>query len=139
MRRQTLKKLIIAVIVIGSASAFLVYKAIYASMIYYLPVDEFLAKQPSEHQSASPVRLVGWVEMPDTMINHTPGIIEFTLKGKEKSIDVIYSGTISNNFKPDREVVVEGKLSNDGTFKADRIITRCESKYRSRLKENREN
>lgn len=49
------------------------------------------------------------------------------VKGSE-TVPVVYKGSVPDQFKAGREVMVEGELKN-GTFVADRMITKCPSKY----------
>ena len=45
-----------------------------------------------------------------------------------------YTGVEPDNFVEDREVVVEGRLEPTGVFQADTLMTRCESKYQTKVK-----
>ncbi len=49
------------------------------------------------------------------------------IKGTETAA-VIYKGSVPDQFKVGREVMLEGELHR-GTFVADRLITKCPSKY----------
>jgi len=53
--------------------------------------------------------------------------------GQNKSVAVRFVGMAPRNFSADKDVVVEGRISADGTFEAKKILTRCESKYRVKL------
>ena len=57
-------------------------------------------------------------------------VVRFRLRDVEgsASIPVRYSGTIPDQFKLGRDVHVEGKLRG-GVFVADRMVTKCPSKY----------
>jgi cytochrome c-type biogenesis protein CcmE len=50
---------------------------------------------------------------------------------------VTYRGTVPDNFAEGREVVVEGRPDETGTFSADLLLTRCESKYKAKLERPR--
>jgi cytochrome c-type biogenesis protein CcmE len=56
---------------------------------------------------------------------------DFHLLGEDKSHDlpVSYRGAIPDLFKAGADVVVEGKLGPDGVFQADKVFTKCASKY----------
>jgi len=45
---------------------------------------------------------------------------------------VVYSGVVPDAFKPDADVVLEGKLTASGTFEADNLLVKCPSKYQAR-------
>jgi cytochrome c-type biogenesis protein CcmE len=49
------------------------------------------------------------------------------VKGSE-TVPVVYKGSVPDQFKVGREVMVEGELRS-GAFVADRMITKCPSKY----------
>ena len=50
--------------------------------------------------------------------------------GKTERVTVLYTGSVSEQFRPGRDIVVDGRLQN-GVFVAERdsLITKCPSKY----------
>jgi cytochrome c-type biogenesis protein CcmE len=50
--------------------------------------------------------------------------------GKTELVTVHYTGSVPDQFRPERDIVVDGRLQN-GTFVAERdsLITKCPSKY----------
>lgn len=50
--------------------------------------------------------------------------------GKTELVTVLYTGSVSEQFRPGRDIVVDGQLRN-GVFVAERdsLITKCPSKY----------
>ena len=60
-------------------------------------------------------------------------LLEFTLTGKENSLPVNYKGVVPDNFADDIEVVVEGRLADSGVFEANKLMTKCESKYKAKV------
>lgn len=46
-------------------------------------------------------------------------------------VPVVYRGTVPDQFKLGRDVVLDGRLRN-GVFVADRVMTRCPSKYKAK-------
>ena len=50
--------------------------------------------------------------------------------GKTERVTVLYTGSVSEQFRPGRDIVVAGRLQN-GVFVAERdsLITKCPSKY----------
>lgn len=139
--RRTIK-VIIALSVIGSAVGYLLYKAAESSWVYYYSVDEFVAKRlsaTSENADAARlsgegyiIRLAGSVK-PGTIVTNTEQMqLDFELAGQKNSVPVRFYGVVPRNFAADKEVVVEGKADPNGLFKANMILTRCESKYKSK-------
>jgi cytochrome c-type biogenesis protein CcmE len=141
MNAGTIRKVIIAVIVIGAASAYLLYQTGESSWVYYYTVDEFVESVDSKTpQGESPtinskgvIRLAGRVKADSIVHNAQKMQLDFELIGQNKSVVVRFSGAAPKNFAADRDVVVEGRISADGTFEARKILTRCESKYRVKL------
>jgi len=131
-RKQT--KTVISVVVIGSAAVYLLYLSAGSSFVYYYSVDEFLPRA-ADITDARTVRLAGRVRRGSIRQNTEKLKLEFDLAGKTGIITVKYAGTVPDNFEQGREVLVEGNINKDGIFTADRIMTRCESKYSSRLEE----
>lgn len=50
------------------------------------------------------------------------------LQEKEKEIEVVYNGTKPDNFQDGTQVVVQGRYRG-GIFYADKVTTKCPSKY----------
>lgn len=46
-----------------------------------------------------------------------------------ESLDVYYQGVRPDNFSADAIVTVEGTVDRDGVFKAEKLLTKCPSKY----------
>jgi cytochrome c-type biogenesis protein CcmE len=144
MNAGTVRKFIIAVIVIGAASVYLLYQTGESSWVYYYTVDEFVESEsgkPLQGSDTQPpqtirngvIRLAGRVKADSIVHNAQKMQLDFELIGQNKSVVVRFSGVAPKNFSADRDVVVEGRISADGTFEARKILTRCESKYRVKL------
>lgn len=142
MNTRSTIKVIIALSVIGSAVGYLLYKAAESSWVYYYSVDEFVAKRlsaTSENSDAARlsgeryiIRLAGRVKAGTIVTNTEQMQLDFELAGQKNSVAVRFYGVVPRNFAADKEVVVEGKADPNGLFKANRILTRCESKYKSK-------
>ena len=143
MNRTKLTKVIIGLLVIGGASAYLLVQALRSSLAYYYSVDEFVARaaKPLEGPRTADsgtresrlIRLAGTVKPASTQKNPHDITLRFDLAGRQSSIPVTYSGPVPENFADGRDVVVEGRLSPEGVFVAQQIMTRCESKYQVKL------
>jgi cytochrome c-type biogenesis protein CcmE len=144
MNTAKLTKIIIAVAVIGVASAYLLHQAIKSSWAYYCSVDDFVKSisnatvegsgtGASKIYGNSIIRLAGRVKDGSVVHNVEKMLLDFELAGKDKSVAVRFYGAVPKNFAAGKEVVVEGRASQTGIFEADKILTRCESKYRVKL------
>ncbi len=119
-------KLIIALVVIGGAVAYLVQAGVRTGWVYSMDAAAFLEK--TEFHSRR-VRLTGAVGLENVEAN--PGMLsaKFDLVSNDKSVRVEYRGAVPDMFKPGHDVVVEGMLDKDGVFQADVLLTKCASKY----------
>ncbi|UCG48525.1 MAG: cytochrome c maturation protein CcmE [Phycisphaerales bacterium] len=140
MDKRKLTKVVIAVAVIGGASAYLLIQALSSSLVYYYSVDEFLEKRPGGAAAGNSgpddgrlMRLAGMVEQGSVVRNAENLELTFKLAGRKSSVAVIYSGRTPENFAGGREVVLEGRMGADAVFVAENIMTKCESKYKVKL------
>jgi cytochrome c-type biogenesis protein CcmE len=101
-----------------------------SSWSYYYSVDEFSENESSMKDLT--FRIAGRVK-PGSVVRDLQAMnLSFILTGTKSEVSVIYKGIVPDNFTEDIEVVVEGRLDIDGTFKADTLLTRCESKYKAK-------
>jgi cytochrome c-type biogenesis protein CcmE len=118
------KKLLVAGIALAAAVGYLAYAGMKSGWVYFLEVDHFLADAQYRDQR---VRVHGKVSEENFSAANLNA--NFCLEGKAKTLTVAYQGVIPDMFQAGREVVVEGKLDANGTFKADILMTKCASKY----------
>ena len=145
MSRKTAKT-VIATLVIGTAAAYLLYETINSSCIYYYSVDEFVAKYPqnmlqtgqiSAKINGAAIRLAGQVKDGSIISSPESMQLDFKLAGQINMLPVRYYGAVPKNFAAGKEIITEGKMDADGIFKATSILTRCESKYKAKLYQNK--
>ncbi|MBW3593598.1 MAG: cytochrome c maturation protein CcmE [Actinobacteria bacterium] len=122
--RRNPARLVIALSVAAVLAIFLLYTSIAGGSTP--------AVQPSQlAQHDGRVTLGGTVVGPVTGDARGEGM-RFTLRDIEGSgtVPVVYTGSVSDQFKVGREVMVRGAVSN-GTFVAekDSLVTKCPSKY----------
>ncbi len=127
-------KVIIGTIVIGLAVAYLLYEAAKSSWAYCYSVDEFTENQSAKTSGNYIVRLAGVVRADSIKYDADNMHLDFELAGRKNSVAVRYYGATPKNFAGGKEVLVEGKTGADGVFNAKQILTRCESKYKAKLK-----
>ena len=128
MRRTTVKYIAAAAVLLTAVG----YLA-YASMkdgwgSYHLKVDEFFANAKYHNQR---VRLAGSVSGEGLVCDAGRSGARFTLLGESQHVPVVFKGAVPDLFKAGGEVVVEGRLDQDGVFRADALMTKCASKYES--------
>jgi cytochrome c-type biogenesis protein CcmE len=131
MARKKVKFALLGVAV-ALAIGLLTYSALGRSYSYSLSVSELLAK--GEEMVEKPVRVNGIVEKGSINYSARRMELRFTIvdkKNRRQSIPVIYNNVAPDTFGSGVEVVVDGKLSSEGVFKAKSVLTRCASKYQS--------
>ncbi len=125
---------IVALFLFLGGAGFLVYSGLSENSVYFLNVSEALAVDSSKLKAA---RLFGTVAEQD-ISKPDDGIgVSFRLvdaENSQKNLLVHYVGAVPDTFKAGAEVIIEGGLSSDGSFKAKTLMTKCPSKYE---KENR--
>ncbi len=132
MKTKTIVKTLVSILIIGGGLGYFLYQAMQSSWAYYYSVDEF-----SENSAAvknHSLRIAGRVKLGSIARDLQKMNLTFTLAGSKTEIPVHYEGTVPDNFAEDREVVVEGRLDTTGVFHADLLMTRCESKYKAKVK-----
>ena len=131
MKLKTVTKLVIGIIVIGGGIGYFMYQAMQSSWSYYYSVDEFAGGSDAVKNSS--LRLAGKVK-PGTVSKDMQQMqLSFVLAGTANELPVTYTGVVPDNFAEGIEVVVEGRLEPSGTFNAQMLMTRCESKYRAKV------
>jgi cytochrome c-type biogenesis protein CcmE len=138
----------IGVSLIAAAIGYLIYSSIRTTSEYYLTVPEVAARQAELGGQA--IRVAGRVKpgniawdpnsltlkfeiapIPDIDANGAPVKPVSALAADPASFRVIAAGEPKPDmFAPGRDVIVEGKLTADGTIAATQVMTSCPSKYR---------
>jgi cytochrome c-type biogenesis protein CcmE len=131
MKTKTIVKTLIGLLVIGGGLGYFMYQAMQSSWSYYYSVDDFAANK-SEVKNYS-LRIAGKVKPGSISRDLEKMNLAFTLAGAETELPVQYKGSVPDNFDEDREVVVSGSIDLTGVFKADTLMTRCESKYKAKV------
>ena len=131
MKAKTVIKVLAGIIVIGGGLGYFVVQAMQSSWSYYYSVDEFAAN--NDEIANSSFRLAGNVKPGSIERDTEKMLLSFILAGKESELPVNYSKVVPDNFTDDIEVVIEGRLDTSGTFQANNLMTKCESKYEKKL------
>jgi cytochrome c-type biogenesis protein CcmE len=131
IKAKTILKALIGVVVIGGGLGYFIFQAMQTSWAYYYSVDEFSESDSSVKDHT--LRIAGRVKSGSVIRDVGAMNLSFTLAGSKTEIPVIYRGVVPDNFTEDIDVVVEGRLDVSGTFKADTLLTRCESKYKAKV------
>ena len=132
MKTKTIVKALIGVFVIGGGIGYFMYQAMQSSWAYYYSVDEFSANSSAVKNYS--LRIAGRVKPGSVARDLEKMHLTFILAGSKTEVPVHYEGSVPDNFVENVEVVVEGRLDTTGIFRADLLITKCESKYKVKVK-----
>ena len=78
-------------------------------------------------------RIAGTVAEEDFRMKKGNRGADFYILGQSKKLRVSYEGTVPDQFKVGCALVVEGKGDGTGVFQADKMLTKCASKYEERV------
>jgi cytochrome c-type biogenesis protein CcmE len=131
MKTKLIVKILLGVTVIGGGLGYFTFQAMQSSWSYYYSVDEFSANISDMNNYS--LRIAGRVKPGSVNRDLQKMNLTFTLAGVKTEIPVIYVGTVPDNFTDDIEVVVEGRLDENKSFKAKTLMTKCESKYKAKV------
>ena len=128
MSQRTIRIAISTVVVVG-ALAGLMSLSIGEAAAYYMHVDEVMAS-PEQWRDKN-LQLHGHVV--DGSIMRRPNTLDYRFKihANGKVITANYTGIVPDTFKDGSEVVLKGRLSQDGfaVQPKDGIMAKCPSKY----------
>ncbi len=123
------KRFLIGGIIIFLAIGYLGYMSFGSSAAYYYEVSELLEQGDSIYSQNAQVN--GRVA-PGSLEQEPGGLtLRFTLNDINggASLPVVYHGAVPDTFKVGNEVIVEGQYTDSGIFEANKILTKCASKY----------
>ncbi|MDP3581366.1 MAG: cytochrome c maturation protein CcmE, partial [Ignavibacteria bacterium] len=88
-------------------------------------------------QSGKTIKATGvWVKEKSYQIDKAKDVFSFYMKDTQgNEMQVLYHGSMPNNFESSTSVVVTGKY-NAGAFHATDILTKCPSKYQEKPVQN---
>lgn len=119
-------KIGVTVVVLVGAFAGLLYSTVREGTEYYKHVDEVMAN-PHEWQGKR-LQLHGYA----FDVKRKPNSLDwqFKIRNNDAVVSVVYSGIVPDTFKDDAEVVLKGRLEQDGFHtEKDGIMAKCPSRY----------
>ena len=126
------KFLIGGALVLGSAS-YLMASSIEDTGQYFLTPTELQAKVAKDPSFRDQGVKVGARAVPGTIVRDPSGrsltFVMADLLDSTKTYPVVYRGIAPDTFTDGVEVVVEGRLGPDGTFRATTLLAKCASRY----------
>ena len=122
-------KLAIGGVIISAVTGYMAYLGAASSWQYYLTVDECLAD--GDQLGNSRLRVHGTVPAGTLYVVDDRSQATFQLAGESGQIAVTCRGPLPDNLAEEMEVVVEGRLTEAGFLRGERVLTKCASKYES--------
>jgi cytochrome c-type biogenesis protein CcmE len=130
------RRFLIGATIIVLAVAYLVYTGVRETSVYYLTIDEFLARRTAVVDQG--IRVAGRVGAASVQWN--PGTLDLRFRlasfDGHDGVDVLYNGILPDMFAEGRDVIVEGSYSRAGTLHARTLLTSCPSKYEAEIPRN---
>lgn len=125
MDRRRVKFLILG-LGVAATMVFLLVVGVGSGGVYYYTVDEFLTR----HRDATGNFRVNGKVAEGTIERLPTGMdVTFAMTDGKNSLPVRYHGIIPDTFVDKADVVVEGRLGEDGVFAASTLLAKCPSKY----------
>jgi cytochrome c-type biogenesis protein CcmE len=122
-------KLIIGSTILLSVTAYVAFLGASASWQYYLTVDECAAN--ISQIAGKRVRVSGLVAPGSFEVGKDRKSARFVLQGISERLATVCDGPepLPDNFAEGITVVVEGSVDEGGLLRAEKVLTRCASKY----------
>ena len=128
MRPRT-KFLIGAGLVLATAG-YLMASSIRQTGVYYLTPTELSAKLAADPSLRSVGIKLGARVVPGSIRRAAGGReFEFQVTDGARTVPVFYRGIAPDTFTDGVDVVIEGRMGEDGTFRATTLLAKCASRY----------
>lgn len=124
---KRINRTIFGVIIIIVLLGFLVVSSFSNSISYYMTVSEL--KEKGELAYGENVNINGSVILESIIWEPENLLLKFTLTDGSDTLDVVYEGSLPNNFRDATSVVVTGQYSEDQIFRTNKMLVKCPSKY----------
>lgn len=105
----------------------LLISAVQDSAAYYHTIEEIKLTPPLERT----LRVKGALISESISYNPQGPLLEFSITDGDYVLEVISHQAAPDNFLHSDEVIVEGKLMDNGVFKVSKLMLQCPSKYES--------
>ena len=128
MKAQT--KFLIGGALILVSVGYLMASGIKETGVYYLTPTELAQKVQTDHSIYDVgLKMGAKVVRGSVQRDVASQTITFRVTDGTQSYPVIYRGLAPDTFTDEADVVVEGRLQRDGTFKATTLLAKCGSRY----------
>ena len=109
-----------------SLAAFLALNAFQNNLVFFFSPTQVAAKEAPLNRT---FRIGGLVEE-GTLKRDSDGLtVRFTVTDTAASIPVVYKGILPDLFKEGRGCVAQGRLGDDGVFRAEEVLAKHDENY----------
>lgn len=123
-------KFLLGGLVILGTAGYLMASSIRETAVYYLTPGELSAKTVADPTFFETGVKVGARVVPGSIRRAAGGReTSFAMTDGAKTYNVVYRGITPDTFTDGVDVVVEGRLGRDGTFRATTLLAKCASRY----------
>lgn len=132
-------KFLIGGLLVLAPVVYLMASSIKQTGVYYLTPTEFSEKLALDPSFLNVGVKVGARVVPGS-IQRDPGGREYAFQVTDgaQTFPVIYRGIAPDTFTDSVDVVVEGRMGRDGTFRATTLLAKCASRYENAPQKYRE-
>lgn len=127
---QAKYKFLFGAVMVGGTVGFLMTSGIKETGVYFLTPAELAAKveaDPTFHNVG--VKMGARVVHGSIERDVETQTVTFDVTDGAQTYTVVYRGLAPDTFTDDVDVVVEGRLDTDGTFRATSLLAKCGSRY----------
>ena len=122
------KRFFALALVVALGIAYLIVIGIQNASMYHLSVGELMARSAQAYDEE--LRVGGKVVGGSVKQDPATQTMRFMIADeKGASLPVVYRGVVPDAFKPEADVVLQGRLAPSGTFEATELLAKCPSKY----------
>lgn len=113
--------------VVLAGLVYLIVTAVSSSTMFYLTVDEALARGRSVW--GRPLRVSGVVEDRSIVWDARNLVLTFAIRESGPAMPAVYRGPRPDNFAAGAKVILEGRINPQGVFEASKLMMTCPSRY----------
>jgi cytochrome c-type biogenesis protein CcmE len=124
-RHKKLAIIASSVTALGVASI-LVLNAFQSNLVFFFSPTQVANNEAPVGKS---FRIGGLVEEGSVKRQHDGVTVNFVVTDTAKVIPVVYTGILPDLFKEGKGVVAQGKLAQDGVFRADEVLAKHDENY----------
>lgn len=127
MKKKT--KVLIGIAVIVVAMGALLTLSLSRSQTYFMTIEELLTKPAIADRQ---LRVNGKIIGSSVSFDSDAVLLKFEITDGQRRLPIEYQGVQPSSFEDGNEAIVEGRLDANGVFKADKLMTKCPSKYEAK-------